>query len=71
MVSERQVCLFFCWEISNKFLELKYQLSSHEILYSQRVHISDTPPLILIVAGYFLDEAYGDECCFTGRRGGI
>lgn len=23
--------------------ELKYQLSSHEILYSQRVSISDTP----------------------------
>ena len=48
--------------------ELKYQLSSHKILYSQRVNISDTPPPTLIVAGYFLDEAYGDECCFTGEK---
>lgn len=69
MVSERQVCLFFCWEISKKVpYELKYQLSSHEILYSQRVNISDTPSLILIVAGYFLDGAYGDERCFTGEK---
>lgn len=34
--------------------------------YILRVNISDTPPLI--VAGYFLDEAYGDECCFTREK---
>lgn len=48
--------------------ELKYWLSSHEILHSLRINISDTPRLICIVAGYFLSEAYGAECCFAGEK---